>query len=199
MMDRHEQFLQLVLNAQACNVCPRMTERTAVLSLNNGSLHPRVLFVAEAPGRKGGDRTRIPMSGDSSGRTFQRLLASAGLTPGEVFITNAVLCNPRGETGATRPPLSAEVRNCNAFLRRTVSLLDPPLVVSIGGAALAALERIEPHGLALGKDVGSPVEWFGRKLIPLYHPSPQVLISRRSLDQQEVDWQTIRKALDNDR
>jgi uracil-DNA glycosylase len=174
-----------------------MSERTAVLSLNNGSLSPRVLFVAEAPGRRGGDRTRIPMSGDATGRTFQHLLASVGLTADEVFITNAVLCNPHSETGANRPPRTAEVLNCNAFLRQTICLLDPPLVVSIGGTALAALERIEAHGLTVGKDVGRCVEWFGRELLPLYHPSPQVLISRRSLAEQEEDWKAIRWVLED--
>jgi uracil-DNA glycosylase len=191
----HERFLNLVAQAQTCQACPQMSERTAVLSLNNGSLRPRVLFVAEAPGRRGGDRTRVPMSGDASGRTFQRLLASIGLSPGEVFITNAVLCNPRSETGANRPPRSIEVRNCNAFLRKTICLLDPRVIVSIGGTALAALGRIEPHGLTVGEDVARCVEWFGRTLIPLYHPSPQVLISRRSLAEQEEDWKALGRML----
>ena len=137
------------------------------------------------------------MSGDASGRTFQRLLASAGLTPQEVFITNAVLCNPRSESGANRPPRSAEVRNCSAFLRRTIYLLDPPLVVSVGGTALSALGRIEAHGLGLSRDIARCVNWYGRKLIPVYHPSPQVLISSRSLREQEEDWQAIRRALDS--
>jgi len=158
-------------------------------------LTPTVLFVAEAPGRQGADRTRIPFSGDASGRAFDHLLASIRLTRDEVFITNAVLCNPRSETGANRSPTLEEVRHCNGFLRRTIDLLDPPLIVTIGAVALAAAGRIESHGLALSRDVGRCVAWYGRRLIPLYHPSPQVLISRRSLAQQEADWQAIRRAV----
>ena len=43
--------------AQACRVCPRMEGRRRVLGAGNGPLDARVLFVAEAPGRLGDDRT----------------------------------------------------------------------------------------------------------------------------------------------
>ena len=184
-------FDTLCAEAAACTLCPGMLGRTAVLSRLNGALNPRILFVAEAPGRRGGDRTRIPMSGDASGRTFRHLMAAAGIRDEEVFITNAVLCNPRSRTGANRSPTLSEIRNCSAYLRRTIDLLDPPLVVSIGASALSALGRIEAHGLILGKNVGELRPWFGRTLIPLYHPSPQVLISRRSLIQQVEDWNRL--------
>jgi uracil-DNA glycosylase len=188
-------FASLAAEARGCTLCPGMAARTAVLSELNGCLAPRVLFVAEAPGRRGGDRTRIPMVGDASGIAFDRLLSSAGLARTEVFITNAVLCSPRSESGANRTPTLAEVRDCSDFLRRTVQVLRPPLVVALGATALAALARIEPHGLALARDVGRSVPWHGRRLVPLYHPSPQVLISRRSLAEQEADWQAIVRAL----
>lgn len=184
-------FARLVEEAQSCTLCPNMAARTAVLSERNGSLRPRVLFVGEAPGRRGADRTRVPMSGDASGQTFQHLLEWAGLSRGEIFITNAVLCNPRSGTGANRRPSDREVRNCTGFLRRTIDLLDPPLVVAMGAVALKALAHLEPHGLTLARDVGRCVAWYGRKLIPVYHPSPQVLISRRNLAQQEEDWKAV--------
>ncbi len=189
------EFLALSREAQDCRLCAGMAERTAVLTERNGSLSPRVLFVAEAPGRRGGDRTRVPMSGDASGRTFRHLMEIAGLAAEDVFITNAVLCNPRSDTGANRRPSGGEVRNCAPFLRRTVEVLDPPLVVAVGGVALAALGRLEPHGLRLSEDVARAVKWHGRLLMPLYHPSPQVLISRRSLPQQEQDWQALGRLL----
>jgi len=171
-----------------------MEGRSAVLSKLNGSPNPRVLFIAEAPGRRGADRTRIPMSGDASGRVFHHLLAQCGISESEIFITNAALCNPRGASGANRPPKASEVRNCSGFLRRTIDLLDPRIVVTIGAAALKAVGGIEAHSLSLAY-VGRPIHWYGRQLIALYHPSPQVLISRRSLVQQEEDWRTLAQHL----
>jgi DNA polymerase len=188
-------FQRIVEDAGSCTLCPGMNGRSAVLSERNGSRQPRVMFVAEAPGRQGGDRTRIPMCGDATGRTFETLLASIGLTREEVFITNAVLCNPRSETGANRPPKPAEIRSCSRFLRRTIDLLNPPLVVTLGAKALAALSLIAPHSTTLREGVARRAEWYGRTLIPLYHPSPQVLISRRSLAQQIEDWRAIPAAI----
>jgi DNA polymerase len=130
------------------------------------------------------------MTGDRSGVTFHHLLAVAGLTVEEIFITNAVLCSPRSESGANRPPKSFEIRNCTAFLKRTIEVLDPPFVVTVGGAALKAVALIEYHELTLA-GVGKAAPWFGRFLLPVYHPSPQVLISRRSLAQQEEDWKLL--------
>src|SRR5215211_5220556 len=92
-------FDALVARAQACQRCPRMAGRTRVLSAQNGPLDARVLFVAEAPGRLGGDRTGVPLSADQSGRNFGEFLSSAGLDRADVFVTNAVLCNPRDARG----------------------------------------------------------------------------------------------------
>jgi DNA polymerase len=195
MEDRAAAFDRLAAEAQACVRCPRLAARVAVLSRANGSLTPRVLFVAEAPGRRGGDRTRTPMQGDASGRNFRWLMEQVGLGMEEVFITNAVLCNPRKTTGANDRPTVGEVVHCSGFLRRQLDLLRPELVVSVGATALEALGRLEPHGLRLATDVGRCVVWRGTRLLPVYHPSPQVLISRRALAEQAEDWKAIRKAL----
>jgi len=152
-----------------------------VLSELNGTLEPRVMFVAEAPGRQGADRTRRPFYGDKSGENFQKLLDSIGLTREEIFITNAVMCSPRTATDANRKPTRGEIKNCSAFLRRTVELIDPPVIATLGSVALDAIKTLEPHGLKLAADAGRPVEWFGRVLVPLYHPSPQVIAAQRGL------------------
>jgi uracil-DNA glycosylase len=42
---------------------------------------------------------------------------------------------------------------------------------------------------------GRPVKWNGRTLIPLYHPSPQVIASQRGLQLQLEHFQTLRKLI----
>src|SRR4051812_33305286 len=73
--DREAAFVALVARVQACTRCPRMAGRRRVLGPGNGPVEARVLFVAEAPGRFGGDRTAVPLYGDRSGETFTHLLA----------------------------------------------------------------------------------------------------------------------------
>ena len=154
-----------------------------------------MLFVAEAPGRQGGDRTRVPLSGDLSGRNFARYLDSIKLTRAEIFITNAVLCNPRKESGANRKPSTKESLNCASFLQRQIELVAPPVVVTLGAVALAALRAVEYHDFTLKDSAGRVLEWGGRLLVPLYHPSPQVLASHRREDTQLRDYRAVAHAL----
>src|SRR5688500_851632 len=100
-----------------------MEGRRRVLGPANGPLDARVLFVAEAPGRLGGDRTGVPLTSDQTGRNFARLLEHAGLRRDEVFVTNAALCNPRSLGGLNRPPSRIELASCREHLRRTLDLV----------------------------------------------------------------------------
>jgi uracil-DNA glycosylase family 4 len=190
-----QQFAALEAEAAACTRCPSMCERTAVLSELNGPLKARVMFIGEAPGRKGADRTRIPFSGDQSGKNFDRFLSSIGLDRSEIFITSAALCNPRTESGANRRPTSRELRNCSDFLRRTIELLDPPIIVTLGGVALEALKLVHYHDFSLRMDAAKVCQWNGRALIPLYHPSPQVLITSRDEKAQLRDYKVLARAI----
>lgn len=194
-MKPSKQFAQLVQEAAVCTRCPAMCQRTAVLSEFNGSIRSRVMFIGEAPGRKGADRTRIPFSGDQSGKNFDRFIASIGLTRDRIFITSAALCNPRTESGANRRPSRMELENCSGFLSRTVQIIDPDIIVTLGSVALEALKRIKWHDLNLKEAAGKIVEWDGRLLVPIYHPSPQVLASHRREPEQLKDYRVVALAL----
>ena len=74
--DMEAAFEALTRRVQTCRACPRMEGRTRVLSRANGLVGARVMFVAEAPGRLGADRTGVPLSGDRTGRNFDALLSA---------------------------------------------------------------------------------------------------------------------------
>lgn len=167
-----------------------MEGRRRVLSPANGDPAARVLFLAEAPGRLGGELTGVPLSADQSGRRFERLLALAELRRDEIFITNAALCNPRDAHGHNRPPSAVELANCSGWLAETLRVVDPAVVVTLGATALGALGRLEPHRLALRDAVGRPLRWQGRWLYPLYHPSPRAGLSR-GYAQQDEDFRVL--------
>jgi uracil-DNA glycosylase family 4 len=194
-MDRQKIFDQIAAEAAACIICERMRDRKAVLSHLNGELNPRVMFIAEAPGRNGADRTRIPFHGDISGENFEELLKSAGLTRAEIFITNSVMCSPRKPSGANDKPNRSEIRNCSDFLHRLIELIDPPVIATLGAVALDSLRLIEPHDYRLHDHAAKILKWHSRKLVPLYHPSPQVIITVRTLEQQKLDFRVLQRAI----
>src|SRR5258708_31511257 len=147
-------FADLISEAASCVRCPAMCAKTAVLSELNGRLAARIMFIGEAPGRKGADRTRIPFSGDQSGKNFDRFLASIALTRDQIFITSAALCNPQTTSGSNRKPTQKEVANCSEFLQRAIELIDPSVIVTLGSVALEAFKRINYHEFTLRESVG---------------------------------------------
>ncbi len=188
-------FTQLVSEAASCCLCPTMCDRTAVFSSLNGSPAARVMFIGEAPGRKGADRTHVPFSGDQSGKNFDRFIASINLAREDIFITSAALCNPRTDSGANRKPTKSEVANCSRFLRQAIQIIDPRVVVTLGTVALEALKNIKWHELKLKESSGRIYNWDSRLLVPIYHPSPQVLASHRREAAQLQDYQVVARAI----
>jgi DNA polymerase len=173
---------------QTCLACPSMNY-VHVLGPANGPADAEVMFIGEAPGRLGAARTGVPFTSDQSGLRFQRLLKAAGFRREGVFLTNALLCNPLRD-GRNRPPRHREVANCSRWLKAQIDLVRPRLVVTLGGVALDALRLIEGHPYALRRDVGRAVRWYGRTLVPLYHPSPRTA-GRRPFQEQLEDFRRL--------
>lgn len=193
---KFEEFLKLAEKARNCRTCEAMCDKTAVLSELNGNLEPKVFFIAEAPGRQGADRTRKPFSGDKSGANFQVLLDSINLQREEIFITNTVLCSPRSETGANRKPSKKEIENCADYLEKTINLINPKIIVTLGSVALEALKTIKYHQIILKSGAGNIFRWNELFLVPLYHPSPQVVASHRRMSEQLEDFMAVAEAIE---
>ncbi len=190
MSSRTSRFRELVEQADACRICPNLSDQPAVLSSQNGSLNARVVFVAEAPGRFGAGRTGVPFSGDQSGKNFETLLDHIGWTRREIFITNAALCNPL-QNGNNRRPTSREIRNCSPYLEAVLEIIKPQIVVTLGAVGLEAINHILGTKRQLAKIIARPITTKTFTLLPLYHPSPRVIYTRRSLTQQKRDFKKI--------
>ena len=183
--NKRRKFELLVENVNRCSLCARMCGRRKVLSGENGNIDSKVMFVGEAPGRLGADRTGIPFYGDQAGQNLERLLQFAGLTRQQVFITNAVICNPRDEKGNNSPPNKEEVRNCSLHLSILIDIIKPEVIVPLGQCALRALHIIEAHQIELRQNVRKPAKWDKYTVVPMYHPGPRAAIHRSITDQKE--------------
>lgn len=181
-------YASLVRDVHACDACTRMTH-THALSAANGPLRARAIFIGEAVGRRGGALTGVPFTRDESARRFASFLALAGVRRDEVFITNAVLCHPHAAGGSNRTPLASEMRRCSGFLARTLDTVEAPLIVALGGTALAVLSMIEPHGVTLASPATAQ-HWRGRALVAMYHPGRQSTLHRGDAAQRD-DWRRL--------
>ncbi len=185
ILDKNSAFAELVTQVAQCQNCPRMEGRTRVLGNGNGNLNAKIMFIAEAPGRKGADASGIPLCGDQTGRNFDALLEHCGISRADVFITNAVLCNPRDEQDRNAAPTKQEVETCSVYLRTLLEIVQPEFIVTLGSVALNGLKFIETHDVGLAQNIGQQIQWKGRWLIPLYHPGPRARLHRSVSDQKK--------------
>jgi uracil-DNA glycosylase family 4 len=121
----------------------------------------------------------VPFSGDQSGANLDRFLSSIKLTRKESS-SRALRCVIHASSrGANRKPTQRNFTNCSAFCKRTIELVDPRVIVTLGSVALESLKRIQSHELSLKTAASQIHSWNNRVLVPIYHPSPQVLASHR--------------------
>lgn len=103
------------------------------LVFTDGNPEARILFIGEGPGADE-DRQGLPFVGPS-GRLLDRMLASVGLDREKVLIANTVFWRPPGN----RTPTTAEIAICMPFVERLIEVVDPQILVALGGAAAKTL------------------------------------------------------------
>lgn len=106
------------LKATASNLC-----------FYRGAPTARLMLIGEAPGRDE-DIQGKPFVGPA-GRLLDKMLAAIGLGEGDVHITNVVYWRPPGN----RTPTSQEALACRPFLERQIELVQPEIIVALGGSA----------------------------------------------------------------
>jgi DNA polymerase len=99
----------------------------------DGNPKARIMFVGEAPGADE-DRLGKPFVG-VSGQLLDRMLACIGLDRGSVYIANILPWRPPGN----RSPTAAEIAICLPFIERQIELVDPQILVLLGGTAAKTL------------------------------------------------------------
>ncbi|CAO3363337.1 uracil-DNA glycosylase [Azospirillum palustre] len=132
----------------------------------DGNPQARVMLIGEAPGEDE-DRQGKPFVG-VSGKLLDRMLAQIGLDRSAVYISNILPWRPPGN----RSPTQAEIAACLPFLERHVELVQPKLLVALGGvSAKTLLNRAEGITRLRGQwrtyeVAGTPVP-----LMPMLHPA----------------------------
>ncbi len=91
------------------------------------------MLIGEAPGAEE-DRQGKPFVGQS-GQLLDRMMATIGLNRTQFYITNAIFWRPPGN----RTPTPAEIATCQPFLERQIALIQPRMIVFVGGIAAKAL------------------------------------------------------------
>lgn len=157
-----ERLKSLHRGVRRCRKCRLHESRTHAVP-GEGPADARCMFVGEAPGAREDEEGR-PFVG-MSGAFLDDLLAEVGIERASVYITSVVKCRPPGN----RNPRADETGTCiPAWLHRQIALIDPEIIVVLGGVAFQALFG-ENTPL---KDVHGEIrERDGRQWLITYHPA----------------------------
>ena len=156
---------------------------------NFGQPKSSLLIVGLAPGAHGANRTGRMFTGDRSGDWLYRAMFKAGFATQpesikrrdglklvDAVVTNIGRCAPPGNK-----PTTQELASCQPFFQQTLQLVDPIVILALGGLAwkqtvksMVELELLErpkkmpafSHGACLKID-------NDKVLIGSYHPSQQ--------------------------
>lgn len=99
----------------------------------DGNPKARIMFVGEAPGADE-DRQGKPFVG-VSGQLLDRMLTWIGLDRTKFYITNILPWRPPGN----RAPTANEIALCLPFVERHIELIDPAVLVLLGGTSAKTL------------------------------------------------------------
>ena len=177
-----EQFASLdILRETACNCqkCPLAATRTNVV-VERGDRKAKILIIGEAPGEQE-DLSGLPFVG-KSGQLLDKILESVGFdTTKDVYICNTVKCRPPNN----RVPTDVEMNTCKPYLLEQIRLIDPKIILLTGATSLKSIMG-EKRGIT--KIRGQWLEWEGRLVMPIFHPS--YLLRNQSREQGSPKWLT---------
>ncbi len=177
---------RLAEQARSCTACRLAESRTTVV-FGDGDPAADLMFVGEGPGRHE-DEQGLPFVGPS-GRLLEQLLGEIGLTRAEVYIGNVVKCRPPGN----RDPRSDEIDACKDYLRGQLRLIQPRVVATLGNFSTKLLLKTETGITRLR---GRAYPWWGRHLVPTFHPAAALRGGPRVLEHMREDFAVIKGILD---
>ena len=156
-----------------------------------------LMFVNERPGRVGaGESGYVSFDNDDpSANFFKECFKQLGISRKNVFITNACLCHPLSPGYVDKKPTVREIRNCHFWLEKQLEIVQPKLIITIGGVALDALKRYFSHSqklqmFRLQDNIGEYIDDTEPWIYPLYHTSLRARTTRKAYEQKR-DWQKI--------
>jgi len=194
-MTEHEPKTLKALNRLISNAVPLVPGADRAV-LGEGPEHADIVFVGEQPGDQE-DRAGRPFVGPA-GKLLDQAMEESGIDRKSVYVTNAVKhfkFEQRGKKRIHQKPTMGEVRHYRWWLMKELDLVQPKLVVALGGTAAAALA-----GKAVSVTKARGKAAFGE--FPGYitvHPSyllriPEKTAKQKAYEDFVADLKRIRKA-----
>ncbi|MBP9903601.1 MAG: uracil-DNA glycosylase [Verrucomicrobiota bacterium] len=184
-------FSELRTRALACGKCPHLASSRKRVVFGVGNIESPLMFVGEAPGADEDERGE-PFVG-KAGQLLTKIIETMGLSRADVYIANILKCRPDtpGESAGNRKPTPEEMTTCLPYLHEQIDLIQPKVLVALGGTAVEGL---------LGKTIGITKlrgTWKSYRNIPLmptYHPA--YLLRNQALSEKRHVWEDMLQVME---
>jgi uracil-DNA glycosylase len=189
--DHEQRIAKLREKVLVCIKCPHLAEfrHTVVFGVGNPSAD--LMFVGEAPGADE-DLRGEPFVG-RAGELLTRIIETMGFQRSDVYIANVLKCRPdipKGSAG-NRQPTPEEMQTCLPYLREQIEIIQPKVMVALGGVAMRGLfGTTEPMKSLRGR-------WHSFGNIPVmatFHPS--YLLRNQALTEKRKVWEDMLQVLE---
>lgn len=124
-----DELREAMAGFDGCNL--KFTAKNLVFA--DGNPTASLMLVGEAPGRDE-DLEGLPFVG-RSGRLLDRMLTAIGLDRTSAYIANVIPWRPPGN----RTPTPHETEICRPFIERQIELVNPKVLVNLGGPSAKTL------------------------------------------------------------
>jgi len=155
--------------------------------------HPEadIMFVGEAPGYVE-EQKGEPFVGPA-GQKLDGILKAMGLSRAEVYLTNIVKFRPAmaNQTTNNRKPTVEEMQVCMGFVRAEISVVEPKVVVALGGTAAEGMLGVQ------GKVGDFRKKFHDVEGVPVrvtYHPS--YLLHNEATEGKRAVWEDMLAVMD---
>lgn len=175
---------------RVCTKCELCHGRTKTV-FGEGDIEAKLMFVGEGPGQNE-DETGRPFVG-RAGELLEKMIVAMGLSRQQVYIANTVKCRPP----ENRTPTPMEVDACSTYLLRQIRIIQPRVLVALGGPATKFLLQTQTGITALRGT------WHEFKMLqpsgpiipvmPTFHPA--YLLRAYTEDNRRKVWSDLQKVM----
>ena len=154
------------------------------LVFSDGNFRSKIMLVGEGPGQKE-DEIGKPFMGDA-GKLLNKMLAAIDIKRESIYITNVVNYRPPNN----RKPTTAEINKYSKFLYEHISIINPKILIIMGGTAMEALIG---NNFKISKERGiwKDVIIKGKTYLSIVTFHPAYLL--RQPDQKKYSWIDLKK------
>jgi DNA polymerase len=181
---------ELRARAMQCVRCPNLAAARTQVVFGVGNIDADLMFVGEAPGADE-DAQGEPFVG-AAGMLLTKMIQAMGFARGDVYIGNILKCRPDMPAGSSgnRKPTPAEMQTCIPYLHEQIDLIQPKVLVALGGTAVEGL--LGKSGIM--KLRGQWQTYRGIPLMPTFHPA--YLLRNQSNAEKRKVWEDLMAVMD---